>query len=153
MTAMDISEQQSRDQASRALEREIGVFVRRIRHIIDERARLIDPELSPATYTMLMAIDEAAPMRSTALAELFAIDKGAVSRQVQHLVDLRFVDRVRDPVDGRAVLLTVSDVGRTRLAEVDRARREVFAERFADWSVEDFGAFSGLLARYNAAFD
>ena len=48
-------------------------------------------------------------MRASAIAEQFDIDKGAISRQVQHLVDLGLVDRVTDPDDGRAMLVSVSD--------------------------------------------
>ena len=48
-------------------------------------------------------------MRASAIAEAFGIDKGAISRQVQHLVDLGLVDRTPDPADGRADLLAASD--------------------------------------------
>ncbi|MGH3412869.1 MAG: MarR family winged helix-turn-helix transcriptional regulator [Marmoricola sp.] len=140
-------------ETARELEREIGVFVRRIRHSIVERARMTHPELSAATYTMLVAISESGPMRGTDLADLFAIDKGAVSRQVQHLRGLGLVDRVPDPTDERGVRLEVTAPARERLAEVDRLRRAEFEQRFADWTTEDLARLIELLARYNAAFD
>jgi DNA-binding MarR family transcriptional regulator len=143
----------SRDETIRELEREMGVLIRRIRRVIHERARLVHPDLQPASYLMLTYLAESGPVRSSTIADVFGIDKGAISRQVQHLVDLGLVDRAPDPADGRATLLTVSDQARRRAEEVTGDRRRFVDERLGDWSAEELRTFTSALSRYNAALE
>ncbi len=93
-------------------------------------------------------------MRASAIAEAFCIDKGAISRQVQHLVELGLVDRAPDPDDGRATLVSatadaVAPDGRGR----PRAAAAGSTSGWRDWSDEDLSSFVALLGRYNAALD
>jgi DNA-binding MarR family transcriptional regulator len=136
-----------------ALERELGVMVRRIRRVIGLRARAVHPDLAPASYLMLTFVAEHGPLRASAIAEQFDIDKGAVSRQVNHLTELGLLARVTDPDDGRALLVSVSDEGRTRLTDVARHRRKWLDERLGDWSEADLTGFVETLGRYNRALE
>lgn len=133
----------------RGLEHEIGVLIRRVRRVIGERARSVHPDLQPMSYLLLAHLAEAGPMRSSALAETFGIDKGAISRQVHHLVSLQLLDRTPDPDDGRATLLVASDDAVRRLTEVRQARRALLDERLHDWSDDELSALVADLARYN----
>ena len=142
-----------RAETVRALEHEVGVLIRRVRRAIGERARAVHPDLQPMSYLMLAHLAESGPQRSSALAETFGVDKGAVSRQVQHLVDLALLDKSPDPDDGRAALLTVTDDARRRMADVQRHRRKYLDERLGDWSDDDLRQFVDMLARYNASLD
>ena len=137
----------------RLLEREIGVLIRRVRRVIHERARSVHPDLQPASYLLLAHLAESGPMRSSAVAEVFGIDKGAISRQVQHLVDLDLIERAPDPADGRATLLRVTDDARGRLGEMTRHRRQHLDERLGDWSEEDLTRLVSSLARYNDSLE
>lgn len=143
----------ARAETVRRLEHEVGVLIRRVRRVIHERARLVHPDLQPASYLMLAHLAQAGPLRSSAVAELFGIDKGAISRQVQHLVDLGLIERRPDPADGRATLLAPTEDAQTRLADVTRHRRKYLDERLGDWSDDDLSTFVTGLARYNAALD
>jgi len=143
----------SRAETVRLLENEVGVLIRRVRRVIHERARAVHPDLLPASYLMLAHLAEVGPVRSSAVAETFGIDKGAISRQVQNLVDLELIDRSPDPADGRATLLSVTDEARARLGEVTRHRRKHLDERLGDWADDDLSSLVSLLARYNAALD
>lgn len=140
-----------RVEALRELETEVGVLLRRIRRVIGERARAVHPELLPASYLMLGYVRDHGPLRASAMCAVFDIDKGAISRQVQHLIDLGLVDKQPDPEDGRATLLTISTDGEQRLEGVAAERRELLAERLADWSADELTAFSSSLRRYNDA--
>ncbi len=100
------------------LEQEVGVLVRRIRRVIAERAGSVHPELQPASYLMLSHVAEHGPMRASTVADLFSIDKGAISRQVTHLMELGLVEKSRDPEDGRAWLLSATADARARLQQV-----------------------------------
>jgi DNA-binding MarR family transcriptional regulator len=135
------------------LEQEVGVLVRRIRRVIHDRSRAVHPELQPASYLLLSYLAMRGPLRASAVAEQFGIDKGAISRQVQNLVDLGLLDRTPDPVDGRATLVSASADAVTRLGEVHRHRRKYLDERLGDWTDEDLSLFVDLLARYNASLD
>lgn len=141
----------TRVDALRDLETEVGVLIRRVRRVIGERARAVHPELLPASYLMLAHVRDHGPLRASAMCAVFDIDKGAISRQVQHLIDLGLVDRQPDPEDGRATLLTASEDGRQRLETVAVERREMLAERLGEWSADELAAFSDSLRRYNDA--
>ena len=96
----------------------MSVLVRRIRRVIAERARMLHPELSPVAYSMLMALNDGGPRRASDLVEIFSIDKGAVSRQVQALLELGLIERTPDPEDRRAMILAISEEGHRRLASI-----------------------------------
>jgi DNA-binding MarR family transcriptional regulator len=133
----------------RALEQEMGIVVRRIRRLIVERARAVDPELQVAGFLVLSLLAESGPARSADVVEALGIDKGAISRHVQHLIELGLVARQPDPCDGRASILNVTPEGVRRLAVVAEQRRTNLDEKLADWTDEDLSAFVEALSRYN----
>jgi DNA-binding MarR family transcriptional regulator len=143
----------SRPESLRQLEHEVGVMIRRIKRVIGERAREVHTDLQPSSYLMLAYLAETGPMRSSVIAERFDIDKGAVSRQVQHLVDLGLVDREPDPGDRRASLVSASDDAVRRIADVAAHRRKWLDERLGDWSDEDLTDFVRVLGRYNGSLE
>ncbi len=125
------------------------MLVRRIRRVIAERARLVHPDLQPASYLMLSHVAENGPMRASSVADLFTVDKGAISRQVTHLMELGLVQKTRDPEDGRAWLLSATPDAKERLRTVTEQRRTYLAERLEGWEAGDLELFTDLLARYN----
>ncbi|MGH3346304.1 MAG: MarR family winged helix-turn-helix transcriptional regulator [Nocardioides sp.] len=142
-----------RAQSLRQIEHELGVLIRRVRRVIGDRARAVHPELQPATYLLLSHLDEAGPLRASALVDATGVDKGAISRQVQQLVDLGLLTRAQDPDDGRATLLQVTADAHARLGQVQRDRRRRFDRRLGEWSDADLADFAARLADYNAALD
>ena len=148
---MSTGDQRNRVDALRQVEQEVGVLIRRVRRVIAERARAVHPDLQSPSYLMLGYVINEGPIRASALSTVFDLDKGAISRQVQHLVDLGLVDRTPDPDDGRATLISVSDEGARRYIDVAEHRRKFFDERLGEWSAEEIRAFAGSLARYNEA--
>lgn len=135
------------------LEQEVGVLMRRTKHVIGARARLVHPELQGSSYLMLSWLATRGPQRASEMAERFGIDKGAISRQVQHLVDLGLVDRTPDPDDGRATLVSVSAEAVTKLEAVTAERRRRLEGRLSGWAEDDLGRFVELLKRYNEALE
>lgn len=143
----------TRAESLRRVEHEVGALIRRVRRVIGDRARAVHPDLQPATYLLLAHLDESGPLRASALVDATGVDKGAISRQVQQLVDLGLLTRVPDPDDGRATLLTVTDDAHARLSRVQRDRRRRFDQRLGEWSDADLADFATRLADYNAALD
>jgi len=144
---------QPRADSLRVLEHEVGVLIRRVKRVIGERARAVHPDLQPASYLMLGYVAEHGPLRATAVADVFGIDKGAISRQVTHLVDLGLIDGQPDPADKRATLLSVTDDAVARLEEIKSHRRKLVDEQLGDWSAPELEQFASDLARYNAALN
>ena len=143
----------TRAESLRRLEREVGVLIRRIKRVIGEGAQAVHPDLQPASFLMLSWLADEGPLRASAMAESFNLDKGAVSRQLTHLLDLGLVTRVPDPEDGRAMLVAASDDAVRRLADVSAHRRKWLDERLGDWSADELDDFVEALARYNRALN
>jgi DNA-binding MarR family transcriptional regulator len=141
----------SRADTMRDLEQEVSVMIRRIRRVIGVRAREVHESLQPASYLILSYVVESGPVRASSIVEVFDIDKGAISRQVAHLIDLGLVERTPDPDDGRATLLSVTDEGTRRMKDVGDHRRKLVNERLSDWSEKELTTFVSDLARYNSA--
>ena len=139
----------SRAESLMRLEQEVGVMIRRVKRVIGERAHAVHPDLQPASYLMLAYLGQHGPMRASTVADLFSIDKGAISRQVTHLIELGLIEKSRDPEDGRAWLLTATPDARQRLEQVAVSRRRYLADRLDGWEAGDLEAFTHLLARYN----
>lgn len=135
------------------LEHEVAVLVRRLKRVISERARLIHEDLTPTGYLVLAYLVEKGPMRPSTVVDAFDLDKGAVSRHVQTLVDHGLATKERDPDDGRAWVVSPTDEARHRLSELAASRRARLGRLLEDWSDDDLGAFVATLGRYNATLD
>jgi DNA-binding MarR family transcriptional regulator len=142
-----------RDEALGALESEIGVLLGRARRVVAERARMMHPDMQAGSYLILGHLRSNGPLRATDIGEVFAIDKGSISRHVQQLIDLELIARQPDPKDGRAILLTVTDHGCAQLDRVAEGRRDTFLSKLQDWSTADLNALASGLGRYNTALN
>jgi DNA-binding MarR family transcriptional regulator len=142
-----------RDDSLRAVDSEVAHLVRRVKRMIAERAAEVHPELQGMSYLLLGWLGQNGPTRASCAVEAFKIDKGALSRHLQHMEELGLVVRTPDPDDGRASLVQLTDEGFARLNEVAAAHRKIAQDRLGDWSVAEIDALAGQLKRYNAALD
>lgn len=109
--------------------------------------------LDRAGYWLLYRISVEAPIRLSELADAVALDLSTVSRHMSHLVAAGLVVKVPDPEDGRACLLSLSELGRAALESVSEARRQVLAEAVADWSAGERRDLADGLVRLAAGLD
>jgi DNA-binding MarR family transcriptional regulator len=133
-----------------AIERELGVFMRRARAAADRLSRAVHPELDSAAYGLLIQLRDHGLVRPSDLAGYIGVGKATISRQLKVLEDLGLIERRPDPADGRAHLLALTDEGRRRLNAVSSARREHFHAQLSSWPEEDVRTLAALLARLNA---
>ena len=133
-----------------ALERELGVFMRRARAAADRLSRAVHPELDSAAYGLLIYLRDHGLVRPSDLAGYVGVGKATISRQLRVLEDLGLIERRADPADGRAHLLALTGEGRRRLDAVSSARQEHFHARLSNWPEEDVHTLATLLARLNA---
>ena len=135
------------------LEREIGLLLRRSRAISSRLAGQLHPDLDGAAFGLLALLQDAGPLRASDLVARLGLDKSTVSRQVASLVGLGLVDRSADPDDGRAQVLTPSEEGAARLAQIRDARRERWEADLGHWPAEDVATLAELLHRLNRIGD
>ncbi|OKI09795.1 MarR family transcriptional regulator [Streptomyces sp. CB02923] len=134
-----------------ALQHQVAVFARRA-----EQSRLggvgqARNSMDRAAYLLLNRLDNEGPMGVKALAAGMGIDSSTVTRQVAPLVDSGLVNRASHPEDGRAVVLQLSERGRSRLEEVRASRRALMALVTEEWTEAERDAFCTLLTRFNAS--
>ena len=151
MTATKQSSDQRRDNAVRSLEHEIGTLLRRIRRGLSERAVEVHPDLNATSYLLLTTLSEHGARRASDLADMFALDKGSVSRLVHQLLELGLIERSPDPADGRASILSVTDAAVRRLADVRDNRRQHFDDRLDGWEPREIEDLADRLGRFNLA--
>jgi DNA-binding MarR family transcriptional regulator len=131
------------------LEREIALLLRRSRAISARLAAELHPDLDGAAYGLLALLQDTGPLRASDLVARLGLDKSTVSRQLAKLVDLGLVERVADPDDGRAQVLSPSAEGSARLTRIREVRRSRWEADMADWPAEDVAALGQLLGRLN----
>jgi DNA-binding MarR family transcriptional regulator len=71
-----------------------------------------------------------------------------VSRQVRLLEDLGLVERTQDPIDGRAILLEVTDAGIDALQRMRGEWQKTVAGILASWPEKDREILGELLERF-----
>jgi len=117
-----------------------------------EMARGLPPECPPASAVVLTLLEKHGEMRTSRLAELMAIDMSVTSRHVTHVADRGWIERRRDPQDGRSRLLRISDSGERLLAQLSAHLVEALAAHLHDWSNEDVAQLNTLLSRLRTSF-
>ncbi|MBV8463527.1 MAG: winged helix-turn-helix transcriptional regulator [Acidimicrobiales bacterium] len=134
--------------ASASLERALTQLARAIlRMSVPSEGLGGDPRLDRAGYWLLVRVSEHEPVRLSELAEVVGLDLSTVSRQVRDLVEAGLVDKVRDPLDGRASLLSLTAHGAEVLETVSAARRQVIADAVAGWTDEEKEELAERLVR------
>lgn len=92
------------------------------------------------TFSAVMCLgrlDRDGPARLTALGAAEGVSQPSMSQLVQRLERQGLVARVKDPEDGRASLIAISDAGRALVAERLRDRHDRLADLLTTLSPED----------------
>jgi DNA-binding MarR family transcriptional regulator len=100
----------------------VGRLSRRIR--IDGRE-----SVPPLQLSAMVTVEEWGPLRLSDLARREAVSVPTMSRVLAALDEQRLVVRTADPQDARGVLVTLSEEGTRRLAEVRSHRTALVARR------------------------
>ncbi len=141
------------DRVLDAIETEVALLMRRAestrRAAPDAAHRMLDR----AAYLILRRLAADGPANVNAIALALGLDGSTVTRQVSALEADGLVSRVRDPADGRAIVVAPTPEGLARMATVRRARQDVYARILADWSAADRADLAALLGRLNADLD
>ena len=105
------------------------------------------PAVDPSHYPVLFCVS-GEPRRVSAVADSIHSDVSTVSRQVTHLVQHGLLEKIGDPDDGRAQLLSLSPAGRTVIAKLVERRGSWFEELLSSWTDEEARDFERYLSRF-----
>lgn len=118
---------------------------------IAQLARVVESSLGGLTLTAyrILSLIAEGNERSSQIAGRLALARPTVSNAVDQLVERGFIERGVTAEDRRAVVLTVTDAGRTALAEADARVAERLSPVFD--RLEDPGAVMLSIERVHAA--
>lgn len=106
----------------------------------------VHPAVDAGAYPLLFNL-AGDPLRISALAERVHTEMSTVSRAVAGLERAGLLDRIPDPADGRAHLVTLTRAGHTVLQRLREQRQAWFTELLHDWSDADIDHLLALLRR------
>src|SRR5262249_49151392 len=113
----------------------------RLRWVITRMARRLRQEagidLGPSQIAALATIERHGPLSPSELAEIERVRRPTVTRIARHLEEGGLIERIRDPQDGRASILTVTAEGRALLKRLRERKTAYLAKRLAALDAED----------------
>ncbi|MGV9391943.1 MarR family winged helix-turn-helix transcriptional regulator [Streptomyces olivaceus] len=118
-----------------------------------EMARLLPSDCPGGAFGVMTLLGRHGDMRMSKLAELLAVDMSVTSRHVAHVADRGWIERLPDPADKRSRILSLTPEGQTQLDDIAEWSTQLLAQRLSDWSDDEVGQLSCLMARLRASFD
>lgn len=128
-----------------ALENEFATLFAQVRRMYLEYAARLAPGLSPGAYKLFSMLVSCERVRPSELSERMTADKSQVSRMLRELEAHGLIERMPDPEDGRSSLLTATDEGKRRLAEVRAADERRLRHSLSSWQIDDIDNLTRLL--------
>lgn len=101
--------------------------------------------LKRSDVTILRMLSEHGESRPGSIAEALCVGPSVISRQLVALDEQELVVRRRDPEDGRAELIDLTDAGRERLTAMREAYVVGMQEHFTDWDEAKVYAAAAIL--------
>ena len=123
------------------------IRVSKLLRTIRSEAPRAHPAVDGTAYPLLFNL-AAGPLRISALAERTHVEVSTVSRAATALERHGIIERIPDPADGRAHLLSLTDDGLDALGALQEQRQEWFSELLSDWRAEDVAQLRELLTRF-----
>lgn len=117
-----------------------------------QHAPKLHPGVEAASYPILFNLADE-PRRVSLLAECVLSDVSTVSRQVTMLAAHGLLDKVADPLDGRAFMVSLSAEGKDLVERLKAGRGEWFCRMLRDWEPAEANAFNDQLERFANSFE
>ena len=101
-----------------------------LRDVAESLVRADGPDLTSRALAILLVVRTMpGPHTVRGIAAHLAINKPAVTRNVDRLVERGLMKRAPDPTDRRSVLMTPTTEGNAYVAEFQRAAKQAIARR------------------------
>jgi DNA-binding MarR family transcriptional regulator len=118
----------------RALAAELSLAVVRLtRHL---RGRRADAQISLTQLSALATLSRDGAMTPGALASRERVQPPSMTRVIASLSDLRLVERKPHPTDGRQIIVSLSDAGRSLIEDETSAREAWMTEQLTNLTFE-----------------
>ena len=115
----------------------------RVRKVLDEH--MLTSGVSLARTKVLQVLDRKGSLRQTSLAQELGFAQRTVTQAVESLARDGFVERMSDPADGRAKLVTLTDGGATALVASTNAGEQVLRRIFGTLDRKQLASLDELL--------
>ncbi|ETT64212.1 MarR family transcriptional regulator [Paenibacillus odorifer] len=123
-------------------------------HALNVRtAAAFDSTIQPAAFHIIRWLYSYGPTSASVLAESTAMDRSSVSRLIKQLENLGYIKREDSPNDRRAILLTLTDLGRQKTFDALQDKEFIFYERIAQWDNQQLETFIQMLQEFNGFND
>ena len=110
-------------------------------------------ELERSAYAILCLLADEGPQRLGNIATAFRLDPSTITRQVQAIERIGFVEKASDPLDRRATLLYLTATGAQAVETARAHRRRMLDAILADWTDAERAEFLKALQRFNDTVD
>ncbi|GHH95293.1 MarR family winged helix-turn-helix transcriptional regulator [Streptomyces capillispiralis] len=117
-----------------------------------EMNRIMPADCPSGSAGVLTLLGRHGAMRMSRLAELMSVDLSVTSRHVAHLAERGWIERSPDPADKRSRILHLTPSGQEQLDELFRRTTRLLAERLSDWTDDEVGRLTLLMARLRDSF-
>ncbi|MEC0133694.1 MULTISPECIES: MarR family winged helix-turn-helix transcriptional regulator [Paenibacillus] len=125
-----------------------------VSHALNVRtAAAFDSSIQPAAFHIVRWLYSYGPTSASVLAESTAMDRSSVSRLIKQLENLGYIKREDSPNDRRAILLTLTDLGRQKTFDALQDKEFIFYERIAQWDNQQLETFIQMLQEFNGFND
>lgn len=112
---------------------------------LNRRLRGAGGGLSHGLLSALATVNKDGPMRLAELAQIEQVSAPSTTRLVSELESQGLVSRRPDPVDGRAILISITTAGTETVLRARSARGEMVQELFSQLSADEVAAIERAL--------
>jgi DNA-binding MarR family transcriptional regulator len=107
----------------------------------------LDSSLDEATYPVISGLARYGPRSAAQLAADIGIDRSVVSRHATRLERAGLIERLPDPADRRATLLSLTGPGHRAVHQMRQRLADAFDEYLAAWPPGEAARFAANLRR------
>jgi DNA-binding MarR family transcriptional regulator len=129
---------------------ELRVILVRLQRQLRARS---DNYLTPSQVSVLARVEQSGPLRMGALADAEGTSPATVCRLIDSLAQDGLIERVADPLDGRASLVQASSEGASLLGALRAQGTAALRSAFDDLSVEEQSVIRDALPALQALTD
>lgn len=119
----------------------------------NRRSAELDGTLERSAYLVLSVLEAHGPANINCIAERLRLDASTVTRQVVGMECGGLVVRGKDPHDGRATIVRMTEHGRAERARAEKARGALYQAVLQDWDEDERAQLARCLHRLNVAMD